>query len=48
MFDLLKRNARSLVANGPEFKRFVAGVFKDQTEVLCIQVTCLDFVLSGY
>ena len=51
MFYILQWNARSLIANGQEFKRFV-DVFKDKPEMLCVQKTwlkpCLDFVVPGY
>lgn len=51
MFYILQWNARSLIPNGQEFKRFV-DVFKDKPEILCVQETwlkpCLDFVVPGY
>ena len=51
MFHILQWNARSLIANGQELKRFV-DEFKDKPELLCIQETwlkpCLDFVIPGY
>ena len=53
MFYLLQWNARSLIANGQEFKRYV-DIFKGEYKpaVLCIQETwlkpCLDFVVPGY
>ena len=53
MFYLMQWNARSLIANGQEFKRFV-DVFNGEYKpaLLCIQETwlkpCLDFVVPGY
>lgn len=51
MFDILHWNARSLIANGQELKRFV-NAFKEKPELICIQETwlkpCLDFVIPGY
>ena len=53
MFYLMQWNARSLIANGQEFKKFV-DVFNGEYEpaLLCIQETwlkpCLDFVVPGY
>lgn len=50
MFYILQWNARSLIANGQEFKSFL-DVFKDKPELLCVQETwlkpCLDFVVPG-
>lgn len=51
MFYVLQWNARSLVANGQEFKRFV-DAFKERPDVLCVQETWLrpnlHFVIPGY
>jgi len=51
MFYILQWNARSLIADGQELKRFV-DEFKVQPELICIQETwlkpCLDFVIPGY
>lgn len=51
MFYILQWNARTLLANGQELKRFV-DEFKDKPEIISIQETwlkpCLDFVIPGY
>lgn len=51
VFLTLQWNARSLIANGQEFKRYIHNLNK-KPEVLCIQETWvkpnLDFVLKGY
>lgn len=51
MFFILQWNARSLIANGQELKRFVAA-FKDRPALICVQETwlkpTLSFVLPGY
>ncbi len=51
MFYILYWNARSLVANGQELKRYLED-FEHKPELLCIQETwlksCLDFVILGY
>lgn len=51
MFLILQWNARSLIANGQELKRFV-DTFKEKPKVICVQETwlkgCLDFVIPGY
>lgn len=51
MFYILQWNARSLIANGQEFKRFVAA-FNDKPEIICVQESwlkpCLGFVIPGY
>ena len=51
MWYILQWNARSLIANGQELKRFLNEV-KDALELICIQETwlkpCLDFVIPGY
>lgn len=51
MLYILQWNARSLIANGQEFKRFV-DVFKDKPELLCVQETwlktCFDFMVRRY
>ncbi len=48
---LLQWNARSLIVNGQEFKKFVSD-FSDKPHVICVQETWLkpqlDFVISGY
>ena len=48
---ILQWNARSLIANGQELKRFVSTL-ENKPEVICIQETwlksCLDFVICGY
>lgn len=50
-FNLLQWNARSLIGNGQEFKRFVTSSDVD-FDILCVQETwlkpSLDFVLPGY
>lgn len=44
-------NARSLIANGQEFKRLIDG-FGKKTEMICIEETWLkprlDFIIPGY
>ena len=44
-------NARSLVANGQEFKGFINGL-RNKPEITCIQEiwfkTTFDFVIKGY
>ena len=51
MFVILQWNARSLIANGQELKKYLDG-FKNKPEIVCIQETwlkpCLDFVIPGY
>lgn len=51
VFHILQWNARSLVANGQEFKKVVADL-EVRPDVMCIQETWLrphlDFVISGY
>lgn len=48
---LLQWNARSLIANGQEFKKLVSDL-SDKAHVICVQDTWLkpqlDFVISGY
>lgn len=48
---ILQWNARSLIANGQDFKQFI-GTREEKPEVVCVQETWLkpnlDFVLSGY
>lgn len=50
-FNLLQWNARSLIGNGQEFKRFVTSSDID-LYIICVQETwlkpTLDFVLPGY
>ena len=51
MFSILQWNARSLVRNGQEFKKFIDRL-DNEPEVICVQETwlrpCLDFVIPGY
>lgn len=51
VFIILQWNARSLIANGQEFKRYVQELSR-KPDVICIQETWLkpnlDFVLKGY
>lgn len=51
VFNLLQWNARSLIGNGQEFKRFVTSS-EISCHVICVQETwlkpSLDFVLPGY
>lgn len=48
---ILQWNAMSLIANGPEFKKFVFDL-PDKPYVICVQETwlkpLLDFVIPGY
>lgn len=48
---ILQWNARSIIANGQEFKGFIKEL-KKKPEVICIQETwlkpSLDFVIKGY
>lgn len=48
---ILQWNARSLIANGQEFKGFINDL-KNKPEVICVQETwlkqVLDFVIKGY
>ncbi|XP_053536655.1 uncharacterized protein LOC124628232 [Ictalurus punctatus] len=48
---ILQWNARSLIANGQEFKKFVTDLL-DKPQVICVQETWLkpqlDFVIYGY
>ncbi len=50
-FLLLHWNARSLIANGREFKKYIADMSKS-SDIICIQETwlckSLDFKLNGY
>lgn len=50
MFYILQWNARGLVANGQEFKRFI-DAFVEKPDVICVQESwlkpCLDFVIPG-
>ncbi len=50
-FLLLHWNARSLIANGQEFKKYVEDMSKSP-DIICIQETwlckSLDFKLNGY
>lgn len=51
VFHLLQWNARSLIANGQEFKKFVAES-EVKPDIVCIQETWLrphlDFIIPGY
>ena len=51
VFPLLQWNARSLIANGQEFKRFIEEA-EDRPDIVCIQETWLrphlDFIIPGY
>ena len=51
MFVLLQWNARSLISNGQEFKKYISDLV-DQPHVVCVQETWLhphlDFVIPGY
>lgn len=51
MFYILQWNARSLTANGQEFKKSLEE-FKEKPEIICIQETWLkpnlDFKINGY
>ena len=51
MFSLLQWNARSLIANGQELKKFIRDS-EVIPQIVCIQETwlkpCLDFVIPGY
>lgn len=51
MVSILQWNARSLIANGQEFKKLIRDL-ENKPDFLCIQETwlkpCLDFVIPGY
>jgi len=51
MWYILQWNARSLIGNGQELKRFVDD-FREAPDLICIQETwlkpCLDFVIPGF
>ena len=51
MLRILQWNARSLIANGQEFKRYICEL-KQKPEVICVQETwlkpTLDFRIPGY
>ena len=51
VIHILQWNARSLIANGQEFKKYVFET-EPRPDILCIQETWLrphlDFVLPGY
>lgn len=51
VLSILQWNARSLIANGQEFKRYIHDLQKTP-DVICIQETWLkphlDFILKGY
>ncbi len=51
MITIIRWNARSLIANGQEFKHFIEEL-SIKLDVVCVQETwmkhCLDFVLQGY
>lgn len=48
---ILQWNARSLIANGQDFKKFVLSR-KERPDIICVQETWLkprlDFILYGY
>lgn len=48
---ILEWNARSLIANGQEFKRYISEI-QNKPHIICIQETWLkpqlDFVIQGY
>ena len=48
---LLQWNARSLIANGQEFKKYIDNL-RQKPNVICIQETWLkpqlDFIIKGY
>ena len=51
VFLILQWNARSLIANGQEFKTYIYQL-KEKPDVICIQETWLkthlDFIIGGY
>lgn len=51
VISILQWNARSLIANGQEFKKFILDL-QDKSSVICIQETWLraqwDFIIQGY
>ena len=51
VFLILQWNARSLIANGQEFKTYIYQL-KEKPDVICIQEiwlkTHLDFIIGGY
>ena len=51
IISILQWNARSLVANGQELKKFVSGM-QDKPSIICIQETWLraqwDLIIQGY
>ena len=51
VFFILQWNARSLIANGQEFKRYIYDL-EHKPDIICIQETWLkphlDFVIKGY
>ena len=51
MFCILQWNARSLIANGQELKKFIRDSDM-KPHIVCVQETwlkpCLDFVIPGY
>lgn len=50
VISILQWNARSLIANGQEFKKFISDL-QDKPSVICIQETWLrakwDFIIQG-
>ncbi|CAJ1057684.1 RNA-directed DNA polymerase from mobile element jockey [Xyrichtys novacula] len=51
VLSILQWNARSLITNGQEFKKFISGL-QDKPTIICIQETWMreqwDFVIHGY
>lgn len=51
VFQVLQWNARSLIANGQEFKKYLDD-FDRKPDLICVQESwlkpCLDFVVPGY
>lgn len=48
---ILQWNARSLIANGQEFKKYISEL-PQQPDIICVQETWLkpnlDFIIRGY
>lgn len=51
ILTILQWNARSLISNGQEFKKYLSNI-QDKPNIICIQETWLkpqwDFVIQGY
>lgn len=51
MLIILQWNARSLIANGQEFKKYIDNLI-EKPHIICIQETWLkpqmDFIIKGY